>query len=170
MLMPTTEARGLLTADEFAGVTATVMDNNPGMSQFDAERIVSDALAFVATAAANPGAPIAPSRVVDEGWHALVLHTALYAKLCAKLGAFVHHYPERPDPTRQKPGIIDYTVRIMRNYGYEPDSDLWTTPLKGTITVAADCGHAPTCGPVEPIPNPRPKALPTLGGVAALPA
>jgi hypothetical protein len=158
--VPTRDPRALLTPDDFANVTATVMDNNLGMDQHTAERIVSDALAFVATAADNPGAAIAPSRIVDEGWHALVLHTHLYERLCGRLGGFVHHFPERPDPTRQKPGVLEHTVALMRAAGYRPDAELWAAPSGGAINVAANCGHAPRCGPIEPIPKP-----PT-GGVA----
>lgn len=146
--------RDLLSPGAFRAVTATVMDNNPDMGQGDAERIVTDALAFVATAATNPQAPIAPSRIVDEGWHALVLHTALYAGLCQRLGHFVHHYPERPDATRQAEDVISYTISVMRQSGFQPDVELWTTPLKGSIKVAADCGHSPRCGPIDPVPEP----------------
>jgi hypothetical protein len=95
MQQPAT-ASGLLEQAEFDAVTFTVMDNNLGMARSLAERIVVEALAFVVTCARNPKAPIAPSRTVDEGWHALVLHTAVYARLCDRLGVFVHHYPERP--------------------------------------------------------------------------
>lgn len=154
--VPALNPRGLLAGAEFAAVTATVLDNNPGMNEQTAGRITVEALAFVATAAANPGAPIAPSRIVDEGWHALVLHTALYARLCERLGTFVHHYPERPDPTRQGQDVIERTVTLMRAAGHSPDMDLWTTPLAGAIDVAANCGHAPRCGPIEPIPRPKP--------------
>jgi hypothetical protein len=153
-LLESVAPRNLLSFGAFNAVTATVMDNNPEMSQGDAERIVTDALAFVATAAANPQAAIAPSRIVDEGWHALVLHTALYAGLCRRLGHFVHHYPERPDPTRQEAGVLERTVALMRKHGYSPDMELWTTPLAGSVKVAASCGHAPNCGPIQPIPAP----------------
>lgn len=140
----------LLTPAELADVTATVLDNNPGMPEATAGRIVSDALAFVATAAANPGAPIAPSRIVDEGWHALVLHTALYARLCDRLGRFVHHYPERPDATRQGQDVIEQTVAAIRAAGYNPDPALWLLPADGQVPVAAKCGHAPRCGISDP--------------------
>lgn len=146
MSVPAFDARGLLPSGELAAITATVMDNNPGMDQPMAERIVVEALAFVATAAANPDAPIAPSRVVDEGWHALVLHTALYARLCERLGGFVHHYPERPDPARQGQDVIDRTIALMLAVGHSPDPTLWTAPADGRIPVAAKCGHAPPCG------------------------
>lgn len=160
--VPVLNPHGLLSADDFAGVTATVMDNNLGMDQRTAERITVDALAFVAVAATHPGEPIAPSRIVDEGWHALILHTAVYAKLCERLGAFVHHYPERPDPARQKPGVIEHTVSLMRSAGYAPDMALWTSPLGGAVSVAASCGHAPNCGPIEPVPAPNPDVRPAL--------
>ncbi|SDP33631.1 hypothetical protein SAMN05216259_12431 [Actinacidiphila guanduensis] len=145
--------RGLLTNDEMADVSATVLGNNPGMDQATAERIVIDALAYVTTAARNPGVYISPSRTVDEGWHALILHTALYARLCDRLGRFVHHYPERPDPTRHKDGVMDRTLDLMREAGHIPDMELWTRPLEMVIDVAANCSHTPKpggCGPINP--------------------
>ncbi|SHL58588.1 glycine-rich domain-containing protein [Actinacidiphila paucisporea] len=159
--MQLTSPRALLEPAEFADVTATVMDNNPGMTQDIAGRIVTEALAFVATAAQHPGSPIAPSRVVDEGWHALLLHTAMYARPCARLEAFVHHYPERPNAARQDVKVTARTVALIKEAGHTPDLELWTTPMDTGIPVAAPCGHAPKCGPIEPIPRPP-------SGVAAL--
>lgn len=147
---PALDARSLLSPREFADVVATVRGNNPGMDETTAERIVIEALAFVATAAAHPGEPIAPSRTVDEGWHALILHTDLYARLCERLGAFVHHYPERPDESRQTGGILDHTVRLLAGHGHTADPELWTLPADGRVPVAAKCGHAPGCGITKP--------------------
>ncbi|WP_246337916.1 hypothetical protein [Streptomyces harbinensis] len=70
--------RALLTPAAFEGVVATVIDNNPGMEERTAERIVTEALKFVEAAARFPNDNITPSNVVDEGWHALILHTHLY--------------------------------------------------------------------------------------------
>lgn len=149
---PTT---GLLDQAVLDAVTATVVNNNLGMAHELAERIVIEALAFVVTAARNPGAPIAPSRTVDEGWHALVLHTAVYARLCDRLGVFVHHYPEPPDPTRQGADIIARTTALIEaTTGRTPDPELWALPTDTRIPVAADCGHSPQCGPIQPIPKP----------------
>jgi hypothetical protein len=152
--MPATGPAGLLPPEDRAAVTATVMDNNPGMPERTATRIVDEALAFVATAARNPQEDIAPSRVVDEGWHALILHTALYARLCERLGAIVHHYPQRPDPSRYDQDVIDRTTALIAQEGYTPDLDLWTHPTDPGLPVAADCQHAPKCGPIQPIPKP----------------
>ena len=157
------ESADLLTPEERAAVVATVQDNNPGMHERTARRIVAEALAFTVTAARNPGADIAPSRVVDEGWHALVLHTALYKGLCDRLGAFVHHYPQRPDPARHDPDIMDRTTNLMAVEGFTPDLELWTHPTDTRISVAAQCQHAPRCGPIQPIPNP-PKPGVALAG------
>ena len=140
----------LLTDPDRAAVTATVLDTNPGMTEDTAGRIVDQALAFVATAARNPLVPIAPSRTVDEGWHALVLHTAVYARLCGRLGRFVHHYPERPDPSRQGRDVIERTVALIRSEGFVPDPELWMPPSDTSVPVAAPCGHSPKCGPIEP--------------------
>jgi hypothetical protein len=140
----------LLPPEEREAVTATVLDNNPGMNGDTAGRIVDQALAFVATAARNPLAPIAPSRVVDEGWHALILHTSLYTRLCDRLGRFVDHYPERPDPSRHSDGVMARTTALIEAEGFTVDLELWTHPTDTSVPVAAMCQHAPKCGPIEP--------------------
>jgi len=35
-----------------------------------------------------------PSLLVDEAWHAFILHTKLYSRFCQnRYGTFVHHFP-----------------------------------------------------------------------------
>lgn len=142
----TRDARSLLSNTEFDAVTRTVLRGNPGMENPLARRIVLDALKFVATAAtrrpAGPG--LAPSRVVDEGWHALILHTQTYARLCDRLGGrFVHHVPQPPDPTRS-PGILDRTTAAIEAAGFTVDVDLWMSAADRTVVVAAACQHSET--------------------------
>ncbi|MFH9420422.1 glycine-rich domain-containing protein [Streptomyces sp. NPDC017529] len=151
-------ARALLPASEFLAVSETVATGNRGMPLRTAERILVQALAFVATAARCRSAAIAPSRVVDEGWHALILHTETYAALCARLGGFVHHYPQPPDPQRQRQSVIDRTTALIGEAGYVIDGELWRVPAEETVPVAADCGHTPPggCGPIGPSPQPGP--------------
>lgn len=153
----------LLPPDAFAAVTATVRDANPGMDPGLAERIVADALAFVATCAASPRLRIAPTPLVDEGWHALILHTALYADLCRRLGGFVHHYPERPEETSYDPGVITRTVEAMQGAGWTADRPLWAGPGDQLATVGARAWHTPPggCGPIETRPKPPPPPPPT---------
>jgi hypothetical protein len=145
--------RALLTTEEFNGVSATVLDNNPGIDAGTAGRIVDEALKFVTTAAQFRTVPISPSHVVDEGWHALILHTALYARLCERLGSMVHHYPERPDASRHDDEVMAGTIALIGEAGYEPDMDLWRSPDKELVTVSANCSHTPKpggCGPIGP--------------------
>ncbi|MCP3817846.1 hypothetical protein NLX86_06750 [Streptomyces sp. A3M-1-3] len=151
-------ARALLTDPQFNDVRATILDNNPGMEPDLAGRILEQALAFLATCGRYRTASISPSRVVDEGWHALILHTKLYADLCATLGGFVHHFPERPDPLRQTQQIIDRTTALITQAGYTIDAELWHIPTEELVSVAADCGHTPPggCGPIGPNPSPGP--------------
>ncbi|WP_407286332.1 glycine-rich domain-containing protein [Streptomyces sp. BP-8] len=147
------DVRELLTPAAFGGVVATVLDNNPGMDEATAARISTEALKFVHTAARFPTAKITPSNVVDEGWHALILHTGPYAKLCEGLGRFVHHYPERPDAQRHDPQALTRTVALIEEAGHRVDRELWTGPAEALVAVAANCSHTPKpggCGPINP--------------------
>ncbi|MEU2578869.1 hypothetical protein ACIP3B_36540 [Streptomyces anulatus] len=86
-------ACGLIPDERFTSCRTTVMDANPDMSHEMAGRIVEEGLTLVTACSRNPGVGRAPSRIVDEGWHALLLHTAMYTQLCENLGGgFVHHF------------------------------------------------------------------------------
>lgn len=146
--------RALLSDAEFNGVMHTVLDNNPGMAPELAGRIVVDALAFLATAVRRPQG-LVPSRVVDEGWHALVLHTRLYQALCARLGGFIHHVPERPDPDNRPHSSVERTVAAIGAAGYTVDADLWRGPEDSAVSVAASCRHSDDGGPIVIIPKPK---------------
>ncbi|TXJ73308.1 hypothetical protein E2C11_29595 [Streptomyces lavendulae] len=148
-------ARMLITDSEFASCRSTVMDANPNMSEELAGRIVDEALKFVTACAKNPDTGLAPSRIVDEGWHALMLHTAMYADLCNRLGGqFVHHYPGY-DPTNYDPPILDRTREKIGALGWEADPELWGPPADETlVSVAAKCQHAPECT-IRPMPKPE---------------
>ncbi|WP_145499296.1 hypothetical protein [Streptomyces sp. CFMR 7] len=148
-------ARGLIADERFTSCRGTVMDANPNMPQDMAGRVVEEALKFVAACSRNPGVGLAPSRIVDEGWHALLLHTAMYAELCEELGGnFVHHFPGY-DPTNYDPAILDRTRQAITGLGYVPDAELWGDPSDETlVAVAARCQHAPECT-IRPMPKPE---------------
>ncbi|MER6250303.1 hypothetical protein ABT224_02735 [Streptomyces sp. NPDC001584] len=149
-----TNPRALLSDADFNAVMHTVLDNNPGMEPGIAGRIVVDVLAFLATAAAT-AEPLVPSRVVDEGWHALILHTSLYQSLCARLGGFIHHVPERPDPGQRSHDDIERTVAAIEAAGHPVDRDLWRGPEDSVVPVAANCQHSGPEGPIVIIPKPK---------------
>lgn len=142
-------ARALLSDAAFNGVMHTVLDNNPGMDASMADRIVVEALKFVHAASLFPTVPISPTSEVDEGWHALILHTHLYANLCSRLGRTVHHSPERPDAARRDPDVITRTMALIEQAGYTPDTELWTGRVGALVGVIR---HTPPggCGPINP--------------------
>lgn len=149
----TLDARALV-GEHFPSLIKTVLDGNPDMSEDMASRIVSEGIKFVVACAQNPGTGMAPSRIVDEGWHALLLHSALYANLCAQFGAMVHHYPGY-DPTHYDPEILDRTRTLIRAAGFDEDAELWRPPSDELlIAVAANCQHAPECT-IRPMPKPE---------------
>ncbi|MEV8351062.1 hypothetical protein ACFVTT_25505 [Streptomyces niveus] len=139
----TRDVRDLLTAEEPVAVTATVQLNNPAIRPAVAESLVLEAVKFEAACAASPAVRLVPSRVVDEGWHALLLHTRIKAHLAARLGYFVHHVPEAPDPGRREAGVLLATQAAIADAGYVPDPKLWGGPSDTSIRVAASCQHSP---------------------------
>jgi hypothetical protein len=137
--------RDLLTDDEFQGVVATVLGNNADMATATAEQITEEGPKFLVACSEFPEAHLRPSQIVDEGWHALILHTRLYATLCEKLaGRFVHHLPERRDPTRCNPGALRDTQAFIERAGFRPAAELWLRMEDTGIRVAAECSHS--CG------------------------
>ncbi|MEU6174365.1 hypothetical protein ABZ832_20900 [Streptantibioticus parmotrematis] len=141
------QPRDLLTPHAFEAVRATVLDNNPGMNEDTADRVLGEALKFVVACAKNRDQYMQPSRVVDEGWHALILHTAVYAALCERLGGFVHHFLS--DLTRRAAGSR-LTLALITGAGFTPDLQLWGAPDRELVKVAASCVHSPCGGPTDP--------------------
>ncbi|MCW2948527.1 MAG: hypothetical protein JWR24_5244 [Actinoallomurus sp.] len=94
-----------------------------------AERIMRQALAFLLACARNPDTPLAPSRTVDKGWHAFILHTREYADFCQDVaGRFIHHAPDdEPDGDRiDTAARTEMTVDVMRQTGLPVDEELWS--------------------------------------------
>ncbi|MEU1074359.1 MULTISPECIES: hypothetical protein [unclassified Streptomyces] len=133
----------LLTPQQLDSVAATIVSANQGMEYETAVRLTDEALKFLAGAAASTsGKGLFPSQVVDEAWHALILHTKLYAALCERLGKVVHHQPQ----VRAEKGwdrlVVKLTMEAIRSAGYAPDPSLWGRNADKSIKVAAECMHA----------------------------
>lgn len=103
-----------------------------------AERVVDQALAFLAACARNTSTPLAPSELVDIGWHTFLLHTRDYAAFCQKLaGRFLHHVPVTPsDPPADQltDETLARTVAAIRDAGFVVDADLWVHDKAGDCT------------------------------------
>ncbi|MEV7599846.1 hypothetical protein AB0O91_20930 [Kitasatospora sp. NPDC089797] len=150
----TSSPMSLVSATTYSSVVSTVLDNNKGMAVEMAERIVREALAFVVTGARRPYLAMAPSRIVDEGWHAFIVHTEAYAELCTREGGFVHHAPGF-DPDNFDPDILEQTQDAIREAGFEVDPELWRPPTDDAlVSVAANCQHAPNCT-IKPMKKPE---------------
>jgi hypothetical protein len=120
---------------------ATRVARETGADHERAERVVRAALAFLVACARNPETPLAPSRAVDEGWHAFVLHTREYADFCERVaGRFIHHAPEdepagEPLDVAARSGM---TAVLMRHSGLPVDEELWSTK---DGSCSANCGR-----------------------------
>jgi hypothetical protein len=104
-----------------------------------AVRIVDQALAFLAACAHNTGARLAPSRLVDVGWHVFLLHTHDYAVFCDRLaGRFLHHVPDDSDTAGHTVETAHETIRrtiaAISEAGYVVDLDLWSHADAGDCT------------------------------------
>lgn len=93
------------------------------VSRTFAQRIVNQTLAFLATCGQRPDRGLVPSRTVDLGWHAFILHTADYAAFCDRVaGRFLHH---EPDDNPRAGGSLADTVQAMQTCGFPIDDALW---------------------------------------------
>jgi hypothetical protein len=131
------DPESLIPAPLFARLAARV-ERDAHVDRERAERIMRQALAFLVACARNPDTPLAPSRDVDHGWHAFILHTREYADFCARLaGRFIHHAPEEPDADRaQAMARTDLTAELMRRTGLPVDEELWPS---GGAECSANC-------------------------------
>ncbi|MGW3194044.1 glycine-rich domain-containing protein [Streptomyces sp. NPDC001118] len=106
-----------------------------GYERSMAERIMNEAITLCyVMGSTNAGDVMAPSKVVDPGWHTFMLHTEDYADWCTEnFGYFLHH---RPNSKVRTQGLMVDVVGRIRAEGFAVDERLWGA--------AAEC-NAPTC-------------------------
>jgi hypothetical protein len=120
-----TTPRELIDHVLFSRLARRVMADE-GLGRDIAERVVEQALAFLAACARFPGARLSPSEQVDAGWHAFILHTAEYADFCTRVaGRFIHHRPSAPGEAPPAREAIGATIAAMRAAGVTVDPGLW---------------------------------------------
>ncbi len=121
--------RSLVSAELFDKLASRIAVEE-GFDRPFAERIMEQTLAFLKACADNPGLGLSPSRWVDIGWHAFVLHTRDYADFCAQVaGRFVHHEPT--DDEDGDPGdALAPTLAAIEASGYTLDAELWPVAAK----------------------------------------
>jgi len=129
------EGRTLISQALFDRLTRRIAGEHPELSHGMPQRILDQALAFLATSA-TATQPLGPSDLVDIGWHTFILHTIDYAAFCDQVaGRFIHHVPDDEDVQGTTPPTIPTTltatVTAIRAAGFLIDADLWPR--------AADC-------------------------------
>ncbi|MFJ6645757.1 glycine-rich domain-containing protein [Streptomyces sp. NPDC091290] len=122
--------------------------DHPEITEATARRIVGQAAAFIAASGHQPGQSLAPSKLVDYGWHAFILHTVDYARFCQQVvGRFVHHVPTGEDD--ETPGgpqaTRARTLAAITAAGYAVDEELWPDMAECT-QCHAGCTDSPNSG------------------------
>ncbi|MHC0431581.1 glycine-rich domain-containing protein [Streptomyces sp. O3] len=124
---PATDARTLISAELRATLVSNMRDKFPELTEEKADRGVGQMLAFVA-ASAYSEEPLSPSPLVDDFWHAFLLHTRAYQTFCEQaFGAFVHHQPGFLNRDEHGGGkaLRTRTVDAITLAGYEIDMAFW---------------------------------------------
>ena len=81
--------------------------------------------------------------------------SAAMAALCERVGTFVHHVPEAPDPERRDAEALTRTQQRIVEAGFPVDDALWLAPTDQSIPVAAGCQHSDDSGPIVIVPKPK---------------
>jgi len=125
-----TAGRTLIAPNLFDRLTHRITTDHHDIEHDTAQRILDQALAFLAACATTPQ-PIGPSDLVDIGWHTFILYTRDYAQFCDRIaGRFIHHAPD-DQPGNVSGTPLSATIDAIRAAGYRFDPDLWPS--------AADC-------------------------------
>ncbi|MEU0519812.1 hypothetical protein [Streptosporangium sp. NPDC006007] len=118
--------RTLITPELFTRLTKRIAAEHPEHADI-AEPIMEQTLAFLAACAAHPTVRLAPSELVDLGWHAFVLYTREYADFCHRVaGQFIHHVPDDTPDRPSSGSTASATVTVMRDLGLPVINDLWS--------------------------------------------
>lgn len=144
-----TEARTLVSDEMFARLEGRIAADHPELAKGMAARIVDQALAFLA-ACATATRPLAPSELVDIGWHTFILYTREYAAFCTRIaGRFIHHEPDDAPgdgwPTAPQSNPLVAAVTAIKAAGLIVDAELWNLGADGNCTQChAGCHDSPT--------------------------
>ncbi|GGX65621.1 glycine-rich domain-containing protein [Streptomyces anandii] len=141
-----TDARTLISTE----LRETLVDNMrarfPQLTEEKADRGVGQMLAFLA-ACDYSERPLSPSPLVDDFWHAFLLHTKGYREFCEeKFGRFLDHQPGYLDPEEHGGGkaLRARTVDAITLAGYEIDMEFWPElDLAECSQCRANCSDSP---------------------------
>ncbi|MFF3367092.1 glycine-rich domain-containing protein [Streptomyces misionensis] len=125
----------------------TVIKDHPEFSAEYAGRLVVEAARFQAASAARPDVRMAPSLLVDYGWHAWLTNTIDRDALMTRIGGVVHHVPELPgEDAGDKKAVRRQTLAAMVETGNAPDLELWPAASADCSQCHAGCTDSPNTG------------------------
>ncbi|GAA2044542.1 hypothetical protein GCM10009839_55310 [Catenulispora yoronensis] len=109
-----------------------------------AEQIVDQTAVFLA-AIAHADGPLTPSTLVDQGWHAFVIHTRDYREYCmAKYGSFIDHNPTDNHRAAEPVELLGRTTTAIEAAGYHVIPELWK--LHASCDTDSTGCHCQGCG------------------------
>ncbi|MEY9997868.1 hypothetical protein ABIE67_010254 [Streptomyces sp. V4I8] len=144
----TTDPAALVDPEVTGRLVRRITVDHPDVGEATARRIVGQAAAFVAASGPEPGRMLVPSRMVDIGWHAFILHTVDYAHFCQRVvGHFVHHVPtgENEAPEGGAAAARERTLAAITAAGYTVDEELWPD-MADCNQCHAGCHDSPKSG------------------------
>ncbi|MFJ2648514.1 glycine-rich domain-containing protein [Streptomyces sp. NPDC087420] len=143
---PATDARNLISAELRATLVSNTRAKFPELADGTADRGIGQMLAFLA-AGAHSDAPLSPSPLVDDFWHAFLLHTQAYQDFCTgTIGTFVHHQPGFLDKEKHGGGkaLRARTVEAIVAAGFMIDMEFWPElDLADCSQCHANCHNSP---------------------------
>lgn len=128
-------------------LAAYIVREHPEFTHKFAVRLVLEAAAFQAASAAHPGIVMAPSKLVDHGWHAWIMHTRDRDVLMQRIGADVPHVPDLPgEEPGDRTAIRHATLNAIEAAGFAIDQELWASPSAECTQCHAGCSDSPNSG------------------------
>jgi hypothetical protein len=106
-----------------------------GMTVEQAEPVFRDTIRFLYLAGATDARTLAPTKIIDKGWHSFLLFTRDYAEFCDRyFGHFIHHAPRRSSDPPPKVNHLAATFEVARQFFGPSLSSNWSYDIE-----AADC-------------------------------
>ncbi|MGC5400570.1 glycine-rich domain-containing protein [Streptomyces sp. DT20] len=143
---PATDARNLIGAKLRATLVSNMQAKFPKLTDDKADRGVGQMIAFLA-AGAYSDTPLSPSPLIDDFWHAFLLHTQAYQNFCSgTIGKFVHHQPGFLDKEEHGGGkaLRARTVDAIVTAGFVIDMAFWPElDLADCSQCHANCHNSP---------------------------
>ena len=135
--------------------------NKDGYAPEEAATIFDDVKRFLFLAATTTE-PLAPTKRLDDGWHAFILHTLDYMKFCdCFFGRYIHHLPNPPGTPKGDGSLLRRTHELavamfgtasenwaIRPAGYSPPEGCVETddPRRAMApTASEDCSPTTNC-------------------------